>query len=1215
MRSIKNWRNSLAVWSSVASLTALHAGTFTANFDDNVVPPGTAVWGNTTVNGGVLKLTVAANDQTGGFVIENLDPAAVDGLNGFVANFKLRLGGGTSNPADGFSFCVASDLPDGTWGEEGTGSGLSVTFDIYDNGGGEAPSVDIKWAGAVVAERRVPITQLRTGAEFVDVQIKLDPDGTLDLTYNGQALYTDLAVTGFQPILGARLGIGGRTGGANENQWFDNLAITTTTGPLNVGFRRAPANLIGRLGSEVTLRSEVNDPSLVVSYQWARKAPGAATFTAIAGATSPEYTTPLLTAAEDGTQFQLTVVSAGNTLVSEPATLTVVPVVLPTPERSYTFDDAVLPDGTSLFGTATLTLDGGVGGTGVLRLTEAANSESGAFVLPDGDAAKAVGAMTARFDLQLGPGSALPADGLSFNWAKDLPDDVIGAAEEGAGTGLTVSFDTYNGGGGEAPAVDVKWGGQVVASKKLPLVQLSTGTFVEVIVRVEADGTVDVVHNGEVLHSNLALPGFAGLAGGRFGFAARTGGENQAHYVDNVEITTEEYVGPVAITQPPVPAAVLVGRTATFTAAVNDPTTTTYQWQSKAPGAVEFSDIAGATDATYVTAATTGAMNGTEVRLRATGPANTVTSDPVVLTVVTLVRPTTPTLNLDFAGAVPAGTAVFGSAAVPGDGILHLTDAENGLSGSFVIEDLNGGNAVESWTAAFKFRVGGGSEVPADGAVFAWASDLPNGSFGDAEEGVGSGLSITFDIYDNAGGEAPALGVKWKGTFLADVKVPRELLFTGDEFVEVLVRVTSAGTVDLAYRDQVIAHDIVLPGFTPVGGWRFGLGARTGGLNANQWVDDLAIQTTVAAVVVPVFVQQPVSKTVQAGYPTRLSVQVNDPARISVKWQRQAPGAAEYVDIPGATGFSYTTPILTAADSGVRYRAFATSTTANTAASDPAAFTVVDIALPAPQVTYNFNDGAQPADTALLGTATIDFNGGAGDSGKLALTIAENSQGGAFIVNPLTAENVSALVVTFKVLIGGGTATPADGMSFVWAPDLTDGVFGEDGAGTGLVVSFDTYNNTPAGSPAEAPSIDARFNGLEVGATRVPASRLDTGGYVDVIVRIESDGTFDLVFDHDVIYSNVPLPGFTGVTGGRFGFGARTGGLNANHFVDDFTIHTTTGTPVTLSLGGTTENPVITYTGVLQSSETLNGTFQDVAGAVSPYAVPTTNPARFYRAR
>jgi hypothetical protein len=53
----------------------------------------------------------------------------------------------------------------------------------------------------------------------------------------------------------------------------------------------------------------------------------------------------------------------------------------------------------------------------------------------------------------------------------------------------------------------------------------------------------------------------------------------------------------------------------------------------------------------------------------------------------------------------------------------------------------------------------------------------------------------------------------------------------------------------------------------------------------------------------------------------------------------------------------------------------------------------------------------------------------------------------------------------------------------------------------------------------------------------------------------------------------------------------------------------------TISIGKQGASTVITYTGVLRSSATVNGAYTAVAGASSPYTVPTTStPALFYRA-
>jgi hypothetical protein len=53
--------------------------------------------------------------------------------------------------------------------------------------------------------------------------------------------------------------------------------------------------------------------------------------------------------------------------------------------------------------------------------------------------------------------------------------------------------------------------------------------------------------------------------------------------------------------------------------------------------------------------------------------------------------------------------------------------------------------------------------------------------------------------------------------------------------------------------------------------------------------------------------------------------------------------------------------------------------------------------------------------------------------------------------------------------------------------------------------------------------------------------------------------------------------------------------------------------PVVTPIIGMSGAGVITYVGVLQSSATVNGTYAPVAGATSPYTVPKTGTAMFYR--
>jgi len=209
------------------------------------------------------------------------------------------------------------------------------------------------------------------------------------------------------------------------------------------------------------------------------------------------------------------------------------------------------PAATSLYGTAFIDTSGGVGDSGVLKLTQAyAYGSQGSLIINDLDGGLSIGGFTATFKMLVGGGEQ--ADGISFNFARDLPDDSFG--EEGAGTGITISFDTFDNGGGEAPAIDAKSGGVTVASTKaIGGVSVSdvfrTGDFVDVLVRINSDGSLDLTVNGTIVYDKLPV-GFL-ASPGRFGFGARTGGFTDNHWVDNLSIMTTPPIHPYVTSAAP----------------------------------------------------------------------------------------------------------------------------------------------------------------------------------------------------------------------------------------------------------------------------------------------------------------------------------------------------------------------------------------------------------------------------------------------------------------------------------------------------------------------------------------------------------------------------------------------------------------------------------------------------------------------------------------
>jgi hypothetical protein len=68
----------------------------------------------------------------------------------------------------------------------------------------------------------------------------------------------------------------------------------------------------------------------------------------------------------------------------------------------------------------------------------------------------------------------------------------------------------------------------------------------------------------------------------------------------------------------------------------------------------------------------------------------------------------------------------------------------------------------------------------------------------------------------------------------------------------VFIRVSASGVVDVQYNGMAIFNQVQLPGYAPLAGGEFAFGGRTGGLNENQWIDNIQIATTVGSGSVPV---------------------------------------------------------------------------------------------------------------------------------------------------------------------------------------------------------------------------------------------------------------------------------------------------------------------------------------------------------------------------
>lgn len=203
-----------------------------------------------------------------------------------------------------------------------------------------------------------------------------------------------------------------------------------------------------------------------------------------------------------------------------------------------------MADGSRLFGEAYIA-------GGFLHLTENANGHAGSYILSELTPASAVDSFTATFRLRIGNATAEPADGFSLNFANDIPIGATtpAAAENGGGTGFSFCVDNYRfapypgGSTANTSGMKIRYGGVDIAGVQMPT--WNSTTFIPVSVSVSPSGALTVMVNGTNVFGSLTLPGWT-PSRGRFGLYARTGGQNQTHWVDDLSISVNAAGGPAS---------------------------------------------------------------------------------------------------------------------------------------------------------------------------------------------------------------------------------------------------------------------------------------------------------------------------------------------------------------------------------------------------------------------------------------------------------------------------------------------------------------------------------------------------------------------------------------------------------------------------------------------------------------------------------------------
>lgn len=352
------------------------------------------------------------------------------------------------------------------------------------------------------------------------------------------------------------------------------------------------------------------------------------------------------------------------------------------------------------------------------------------------------------------------------------------------------------------------------------------------------------------------------------------------------------------------------------------------------------------------------------------------------------------------------------------------------------------------------------------------------------------GLVVVLDTYDNGGGDFVGIDVRYNSVQVASVTLSDATLEVGG-FVPFEVDVATSGAITVQYNGtQHISSTI--PSWNPQSTWRIGLGANTGGLADFHAAEDVRLRSAQGQVV---SINRLDTNPVLGGTP-------------SVDYR-----------------VSFTEPVnnLDAGD-------FTVSTVSGTASA-----AVSSVSGPQLNISETFTGGAGVG--TLLGNAAVS-------GGVLHLTDAVNSQNGSWYYAPPQA--AKGFRATFDLLIGGGGG--ADGFSFAYGENA-GALFGHEGpTGNGVVVAFDTYDN----GSENTPNITIKYNGVDQVEEYKPGG-IRTATFVPVVVIVTTTGLCSVYHDGTAVAHTV-LSGWNPQSTWEFGFGAATGGVNDNHWVDNFTV-------------------------------------------------------------
>ena len=420
---------------------------------------------------------------------------------------------------------------------------------------------------------------------------------------------------------------------------------------------------------------------------------------------------------------------------------------------------------------------------------------------------------------------------------------------------------------------------------------------------------------------------------------------------------------PVISVQPS-DASAVAGTAATLSVTASGPDIG-YQWQLSTDGGTTWANVAGATQASHTTAATTPADNGRRYRVVVSASGISLTSSAVTLTVTAAVVAPALTVQPAAQTATAPATATF-SVTVTGTapGYQWQRSTDNGatwvnIAGATAASYSTGSTDVSMNASQYRVVVSNSAGSVTSAAVVLSVTPTPIAaaiSTQPADQSVSAGSAAAFTV---AATGTPTPTLQWQrstdnGATWANIAAATDATYnTG------LTTLSQNGE-----RYRALASN-----------------------SAGTATSNAVLLTVNAAVQAPAITTQPASQSVTAPAAATFTAAASGVPTPAWQWQLSTDNGANWANVNGATAASYTTPATAVADSGRRYRAVA-SNTAGTATSGAAVLTVT-----AAPVAIAYEGFDYPVGVRLKGQ-----NGGGGwagawdiaDSAGIALDISQS---------------------------------------------------------------------------------------------------------------------------------------------------------------------------------------------------------------------------------